>query len=214
MPPVQPKTPRLSSDELEPCDLSEIELRAESDWSHLRATGLASGEARDAIFDEIEWQAARLGAVNWERASWRDCRFVGCDLAGARAARIAVTRSEFSDCRIKGMGASESDWKDVSLRDCNLAGAHLRFSRRTLCRFFDCDLSGSDWTNADARGLDFERCDLRGANFNFAQLNGADWRGCQTEKLQINAKALKGLICEPLQAAQFARVLGLDVRWD
>ena len=102
MPPVQPKAPRFSSDELEPCDLSEIELRAEADWSHLLATGLASGLARDAIFDEIEWQAARLGAVNWERATWRDSRFFGCDLAGARATRIAVTRVEFSECRVKG----------------------------------------------------------------------------------------------------------------
>ena len=211
---VQPKAPKLSSDELEPCDLSEIELRPETDWSHLAATGLASGIARDAIFDEIEWQAARLGAANWERASWRDCRFFGCDLAGATATRIAITRVEFSDCRVKGLLAAESDWNDVEFRNCNLSGAHLRFSRWKLCRFYDCDLGGSDWTNADARGLVFHNCDLRGANFNFAQLNGTDWRTCQTEKLQIEAKALKGLICEPLQAAQFARVLGLDVRWD
>ena len=211
---MQPKTPQFSTGALEPCDLSEIELRAEADWSQLVATGLASGVAKDALFDEIEWQAARLGAVNWERASWRDCRFFGCDLAGATAIRIAVTRAQFSECRIKGLLGAESDWNNVEFRDCNLAGAHLRFSRWKLCRFYDCDLSGSDWTNADARGLVFQNCDLRGANFNFAQLQGADWRTCQTEKLQINAKSLKGLICEPLQAAQFAKVLGLDVRWD
>ena len=208
------KTPQFSSDELEPCDLSEIELRPEADWSRLRASGVATGTARDAIFDEIEWQAARLNAVNWERASWRDCRFSGCDLAGAVAAKIAATRAEFSDCRLKSLQAGESDWNDAEFRDCNLAGAHLRFSRWKLCRFYDCDLSGSDWTNADARGLFFMNCDLRGANFNFAQLSGTDWRTCQTDDLQINAKSLKGLICEPLQAAQFARVLGLDVRWD
>ncbi len=206
--------PQLSSDELEPCDLSEIELRPEADWSHLTATGLASGDAKDAIFDEIEWQAARLGAARWERATWRDCRFFGCDLAGALATRIAVTRTEFSDCRLRSINAPESDWNDVEFRHCNLAGAHLRFSRWKLCRFTDCDLSGSDWTNADARGLVFQGCDLRGANFNFARLSGTDWRTCQTENLHINDKALKGLICEPLQAAQFAKVLGLDVRWD
>ena len=214
MKPVQPKAPQFTTEQLEPCDLSEIELRAEADWSHLRATGLASGEATDAIFDEIEWDAARLTAVNWERAAWRDCRFNGCDLAGARAAKIAVTRVELNDCRIKGLGAPESDWSDVIFRDCNLSGAVFRFSRWKRVRFQDCDLSGSDWSNADARGLVFQGCDLRGAGFNFAQLQGADWRGCQTEKLQINAQALKGLICEPLQAAQFARVLGLDVRWE
>ena len=210
----QPKTPRFSGGELEPCDLSEIELRPEADWSHLSATGLANGVTRDAIFDEIEWQSARLGAANWERATWRDSRFFGCDLAGATATRLAATRVEFSDCRLKGLLAAESDWNDVEFRNCNLAGAHLRFSRWKLCRFYNCDLGGSDWTNADARGLVFQDCDLRGANFNFAQLNGTDWRTCQTERLQVDAKALKGLICEPLQAAQFARVLGLDVRWD
>ncbi len=211
---VQPKAPQISSDALEPCELSEIELRAEADWSHLAATGLASGVAKDARFDEIEWHSARLGAVNWERSVWRDCRFVSCDLAGALANKIAVTRTEFSDCRLRGISAPESDWSDISLRDCSLAGAQLRFSRWKRVRFQDCDLSGSDWSNADARGVVFYNCDLRGASFNFAQLQGADWRGCQTENLHINAKALPGLICEPLQAAQFAKVLGLDVRWD
>ena len=211
---MQPKAPRFSSDDLEPCDLSEIELRAQSDWSHLRATGLANGAAHDARFDEIEWHAARLSAVNWERASWRDCRFNSCDLAGAHAAKIAVTRVEFGDCRIRGIQAPESDWSDIVFRDCNLAGAQLRFSRWKRVCFQNCDLSNSDWSNADARGLVFQGCDLRGAHFNFCQLHGADWRGCQTDGVQINAKALQGLICEPLQAAQFAQVLGLDVRWD
>ena len=214
MPQVQPKTPRLATEQLEPCDLAEIRLRAEADWQHLSATGLASGEATDARFDEIEWHSARLGAVNWERAHWRDCRFNSCDLAGARAAKLAVTRAAFNDCRLKGLVAPESDWNDVSFRDCNLSGAQLRFARWKRAHFHDCDLSGADFAGADARGLVFAGCDLRGASFNFAQLNGADWRGCQTEEVQINARALQGLICEPLQAAQFAGVLGLDVRWE
>ena len=211
---MQPKTPKLATESLEPCELSEIELRAEADWSHLAATGLASGDATDARFDQIEWHAARLGAVNWERAQWRDCTFGSCDLAGARAGKMTVTRVEFADCRLKGLVAPQSDWSDVTFRDCNGCGAHLRFSRWKRARFHDCDLSGADFANADMRGLVFTHCDLRGANFNFCQLQGTDWRGCQTEEVQINARALQGLICEPLQAAQFAQVLGLDVRWE
>ena len=211
---VQPKAPRFSSDELEPLELSGIELCAQSDWSRARATGLASGDATDARFDEIEWRAARLSAVIWERASWSDCLFSSCDLAGAAATKIAVTRAELSDCRIKGLQAPQSDWSDIVFRDCNLSGAQLRFSRWKRVRFENCDLSGADWSNCDARGLVFHACDLRGADFNFCQLQGADWRGCQTEGVQIDARALQGLICEPLQAAQFAQILGLDVRWN
>ena len=90
----------------------------------------------------------------------------------------------------------------------------LRHARWKRAHFEGCDLSGADWNGADARGLVFQDCDLRGADFNFCQLQGADWRGCQTENISIDAPSLRGLIVEPMQAAQLARVLGLDVRWD
>ena len=207
------KTPQLSAASLDARDLGGIAFVPGDDWRGLSLSGVGRGDAREALLDEIEWRDARLGGVVWQGATWRDCRFATCDLSGAQLAKISVTRAEFCDCRARALLANQSDWCDIVFRNCNFSGAQFRHSCWKRARLENCDLSGSDWSGADARGLIFQDCDLSGADFNFCQLQGADWRTCQTENLSINAPSLRGLIVSPLQGAQFARVLGLDVRW-
>jgi len=47
----------------------------------------------------------------------------------------------------------------------------------------------------------------------FAKLDGADLRGSKVDGLQIAVDNLRGAIVEPFQAAYFATLLGLEVRW-
>ena len=208
------KPPQIAAAALDARALDAITFAPSDRWSALSLSGAARGDGREACLDEIEARAARLGAVNWEGAIWSDCRFTTCDLSALQAARLSVTRAEFDGCRARALSCGQSDWCDVVFRNCNLSGANFRHARWKRARFEGCDLSGSDWNGADARGLVFENCDLRGADFNFCQLQGADWRSCQTEGVSVNAPSLRGLIVEPMQAAQLARVLGLDVRWN
>ena len=216
MPPA-PKAPRIFAGALEARALDALDafpLAPGDRWSGLSLSGAARGDARAARWDEIEARAARLGAVNWEGASWSDCRFESCDLSHLPGARLSVTRAEFDGCRARALECNASDWSDVTFRNCNLSGTNFRGSRWKRARFEGCDLGQSDWNGADARGLVFQNCDLRGADFNFCQLAGADWRTCQSEGVSLGAASLRGLIVEPVQAAQLARILGLDVRWE
>lgn len=205
--------PRLHEDNLTPQDLKALELEAETDICDLQLSGLARGDAFNAKIARVVFQAARLGAVSWSRAHFEDAIWRECDFANADAREIFASRVEMIGCRALGLNASESSWRDARFGDCNLSLAQFRFAKMGRTRFENCDLRGADFSNADVRGAVFRDCDLSGAQFSFAQLENADWRTCRTEELQIGADALRGLIVSPLQAAQFAAVLGLQVRW-
>ncbi|HEX8464815.1 MAG TPA: pentapeptide repeat-containing protein [Abditibacterium sp.] len=206
--------PRLRAATLTPQRLDDIELEAEIDLRGLQLGGLARGEARNGRFSGLIFESARLGAVSWRRAHFEDVVWRQCDLAGLDGREIFASRIEMEGCRATGLVAPESNWRDAVFRDTKISLSQFRFAKFERVLFQNCDLREADFQNADLRGAQFRDCDLRGAQFSFALLSGADFRTCQTENVTIEAQALRGLIVSPLQAAQFAAILGLQVRWN
>ncbi|PQV64599.1 Pentapeptide repeat-containing protein [Abditibacterium utsteinense] len=205
--------PRFDENSLTPQDFDELELESEIDLRALKIGGVAHGEAENARFSSLVFEGARLSAVAMRRAHFEDTIFRVCDLAGLDARQVFASRIEIEACRATGILAPESDWRDAVFRDSNLSLAQFRFAKFERARFEDCDLREADFQNADLSGVVFQNCDLSGAQFSFARLQGADFRTSETQKIVVDASALRGLIVSPLQAAQFAAILGLQVRW-
>ena len=76
----------------------------------------------------------------------------------------------------------------------SLAGANLSGLRWNALVLDDADLSGACVTGASLRGLDLRRCRISG-------LTAGD-----------SLQELRGAIVDPIQAAELARLLGLDIR--
>ena len=76
----------------------------------------------------------------------------------------------------------------------SLAGANLSGLRWNALVLDDADLSGACVTGASLRGLDLRRCRISG-------LTAGD-----------GLRELRGAIVDPIQAAELARLLGLDIR--
>ncbi|RYG64680.1 pentapeptide repeat-containing protein [bacterium] len=208
-----PAPPRLNADRLEEASLADIELLDEVDLHDLKLSGVAIGDATSGRFARLSWQGARLGAVSWRRAQFEDTVFEKCDFANADGRELYLSRVVIEGCRGVGFKAAECNWRDVVCREGNWSLAQFRYAKFERVRFENLDLREADFQNADLRGATFRDCDLREAQFSFARLQGADFRTCQTEDIRIDAGALNGLNVSPLQAAQFATILGLKVQW-
>lgn len=209
-----PAEPRLTEADLVEESLAELELTSEIDLENLKISGVATGDASGGRFGAIIFDSARLSAASWRRAHFEDTIWRGCDLANADAREIFASCIEMVGCRGLGLVSPESNWRDAIFRDGNFSLAQWRFAKFERVRFENCDLREADFQNADLRGAIFRDCDLRGAQFSFAKLQNADFRSCQTEEIGIEATALRGLVVSPLQAAQFATILGLQVKWN
>jgi uncharacterized protein YjbI with pentapeptide repeats len=209
----KPAPPRLSEAHLEDRSFADVELHDEVDLRDLRLLGVATGDASNGRFSHLRIEGGRLGAVSWRRAHFEDAILEKCDLAGTDGRETFVSRVVIEGCRAVGFVASECNWRDVVCREGNWSLSQFRYSKFERVLFENLDLSEADFQNADLRGVVFRDCDLSEAQFSFAQLQGADFRSCQTDDIRINAAALNGLIVTPLQAAQFSRILGLQVQW-
>lgn len=208
-----PAPPRIDEESLTPQNFAELELESEIDWRSLKISGASCGKADLARFSGLIFEAARMSAVSMRRAHFEDTIFRTCDLAGLDARQVYASRVEIEGCRATGFLAPESDWRDAVFRDSQFSLSQFRFAKFERARFEGCDLREADFQNADLRGVIFQNCDLSGAQFSFARLQNADFRSCETQKIGVDASALRGLIVSPLQAAQFAAILGLQVRW-
>ena len=205
------RSPNLRESDLELWQESRVEPEAEL---HLiRLSGLIEGDARQTRWAKVALKNVRLSAVSLRGAHFEDVRFGVCDLANLDARQVFASRVEMLECRALGFCAPESDWRDAVFDGCNLSLSQFRHAKFERVNFRDCDLREADLQNADLRGVVFHNCDLRGAQFSFARLQNTDICTSRSDDLGVDAGALRGLIVSPLQAAQLAAILGLQVRW-
>jgi len=165
------------------------------------------------VFDQCRLSQVNFSSTDLDDFELNDAVLRECDLANAAWRKAMIYRTEIQACRAVGWNASEAYIKDTIFRDTNLMLAQFRFAEFKAVRFENCNLKGADFQNADLRGVVFEQCDLSEAELSFANLKNADVRGCEIKKVRANGENLKGLIVEPFQAAYFAGLLGLQVKW-
>ena len=165
------------------------------------------------VFDQCRLSQVNFSSTDLDDFELNDVELQECDLANAAWRKVMIYRTEIQACRAVGWNANEAYIKDVVFRDTNLMLAQFRFAEFKSVRFENCNLKGADFQNADLRGVVFEGCDLSEAELSFANLKNADVRGCEIKKVRANGENLKGLIVEPFQAAYFAGLLGLQVKW-
>ncbi len=160
-----------------------------------------------SVLERVQFAGSEFGSV-----TWKDARFVGCDLANIRAHRMTLLRVEFVDCRLTGFHATALEWRDVLVTN-----GDLRYVQFHGGLFHNCEFDGCNWEEADMHEVDVSGCLLRGCNFASADFRGAklqntDLRKSEVEGMVVGMNDLRGAIVEPAQAMIFARVLGLQIK--
>ncbi len=175
---------------------------------------LTGTEASDILLEQVVWRRARLTQGTFTLAQFTDVQFDTCDLAGATLTKAQLNRVALVGCRLLGMALLDARLDDVLVQRGNAEA--LRCWNTTLrgVRFERCMLRAASFTGSNLSGVVFRDCDLSAADLRDTTLRGADLRGSTLTGLQVNLRDLQGVIVAPLQAAELAALLGLDVRTD
>ena len=155
----------------------------------LTGAGLRRAAFTDCLFRRCDLSGAQWYDGSLLRCCWEGVKALGCNLAGARLRDFACTDGRLDGLRLDGAGLEYARLEATSLAGANLSG--LRWNALVLD---DADLSGACVTGASLRGLDLRRCRISG-------LTAGD-----------GLRELRGAIVDPIQAAELARLLGLDIR--
>ena len=86
---------------------------------------------------------------------------------------------------------------------------YFRGVRLENCRFLDCHFERTSFLDVEFRSCDFSNCKLEGCYF-----GRCVWTGCEIAGLVVSDShyELAGAIVTATQAAQLARLLGLEIR--
>ena len=156
----------------------------------------------------------RLTGAGLRRASFTDCLFRQCDLSGAQWYDGSLLR-----CRWEGVKALGCNLAGACIRDLDCTGSRLdalRLDGAALecVRFADTSLTGANLAGLRWKHLALEEADLSGACVTGTRLRGLDLRLCRLTGLTAgeSLRELRGAIVDPIQAAELARLLGLEIR--
>jgi uncharacterized protein YjbI with pentapeptide repeats len=209
-----PKMPKNSEDLRDTLpDENTLQNNAQYEGFFLTAHDYSKQIASHVSMSQMHFERASLGLTQCPSIDGSDLIFAGCDLANAAWRKATIYRAEISGSRLTGFKANEAHLKDVVFSDSNVSLAQFRFAHFKAVRFENCILRGADFTESDLRGVIFKDCDLREAEFSFAKLENTNFCGSKLDGLRVRPEDLRGAIVEPFQAAYFAGLLGLNVRW-
>ena len=167
--------------------------------------------SEDGAWTDVVVRGQRLPGVTLDDARFVDCRFEGCDLAGARFSRLVLRRVEFVECRLTGIDLGAAQLHDVRFSACKLDEANLRGTRGERVTFDDDTmLSGTEFALADLADSVFSASRLDGVDFRRAVLRGATFPECDLTDV-LGVDGLKDAHLTRLQTLQLAPRLAAEL---
>lgn len=166
-------------------------------------------EVRACRFDRCRFSGCRF-----DRAGFTDVVFCGCDFSNADLSRCSLLRCRFEDCKGIGLSLVRAVLRSVTFERCRLDYANFSDAALHGVRMRQTALGESVWLSAKLDGAAWKGCRLDGANLSGTSLRGMDLTTDSLEGLLLGGEELRGATVTPYQAAGFARLLGLEVKWE
>ena len=178
-------------------------------------------QADGAVFHERDWESLSLDhcelnhfrflSCTIDELTCRELLFVNGDLANTRCERTYMDRVEIVHSRLTGMSLGSATIKNTRFEHNKGNLSFFRFARLTNCVFRNCDLTEANFQGASMKDVIFRNCDLSGAQFSQAHFERVDLRSSCIDGIGIGSDDARGLIVEPLQCIEFARLLGVNI---
>ena len=159
-------------------------------------------------------EGCRFTGAGLRRLSLTDCILSRCDLSGAQSYDGGFHRCRWQENKALGCNLSGLHARDWSCTDCRLDAIRLDGASLEGVRFAGCNLAGANLGGLRWKQLELTQVNLSGASVTGTALKGLDLRSCRLEGLAAgdSLRELRGAIVDPIQAAELARLLGLDIR--
>lgn len=142
------------------------------------------------LFD-VQCEATDLSSATWQRSRWQRVYLKGCKLTGMQLPSFSGVDVVFQECSMEGVIFSGGKIKGLHVERCRLGRA-----------VFD---------RVDLSDAVFRGCDLAGVDLSGSQLHRVDLRGSEIPDIRIEVGQYKGLVIDPLQAAELMAQLGCTV---
>lgn len=215
LPPLLPGEPALLSGGEAGARLYALAAEEETaEGLHFKNADLC-GEALGRLgFSRCILEGCRFQNADLTRASFADCLLKNCDFSGAKLWEGYFSRCRLQSCRALGADFAESRLFSVVFSGCQLRYACFDRTRWDRVLAEDTCLAECMVTRAALKRLSFAGADLSGACFTGTPMKGLDLRGCTVTNLSCSEdnRELRGVVADPLQAAELARLLGIIVR--
>lgn len=207
----EPQAPRL------PAELEKVVLRAKL----VRQDKLIGYAIVDDLWPEEKAQGKEFSeccltkvtmAPMSEKNYFVDVIFDHCDLSNCQMSESTLRRVVFDHCRMTGADLSRCVMQDVVFLNCALDYSNFAFSSFKNCRLADCVCTQSSFSEGKFTAFEIQRCKLDESEFFHSRLQGVDLSSCTIEGIALCGDELKGVIVNPSQAVDLARVLGIIIK--
>lgn len=143
-----------------------------------------------------------------------DVTFRNCDLSNADLSGCSFQRVEFLDCKLVGTNLSEATMQHVAFERCKAEFANFAMGRFRFVVHGQGVMRGAVFDECRLEKVSFSRCDLTQGEFRGTRLRGLSFADSNIRGLrvgEVDSFELKGLKINVLQAADLARLLGVEV---
>lgn len=156
----------------------------------------------------------RFPAFALRNSQFTDTVFRNCDLSNACLQGCSFHRVEFIDCRLAGTDFSEGTFAHALFGRCKAEYVNFTSAKLQNLRFEEDVMRQASMSDCRLDRVAFERCDLVMVEFFGTRLQGISLADCDIRGIRVREIAsyeLGGVKITPLQAAELARLLGVEI---
>ena len=181
----------------------------------IRGLVLSGMDLRKVGFHRVSFENCRLLNCNFDHGAFRKVRFKNCDLSNSDFGWSYLKECVWEDVKAVGIKAQNAKFTHVTMQGCNLRYANLGESRYENWTLQECDFTDSFLTNCQLKDVVLRDNRFIRTSFIRTSLKGLDFTSGELMEAQVSedGRELAGAKVDIYQAAEFARLLGLVVKY-
>ncbi len=181
---------------------------------HFKNLDLGGYDFTGMRFSMVLFENCRLVGAFLDKASFWDAVFKHCDLSNSSINEGYFNRCSWQSCKWLGAGFLEAHLQQLTAEACNLQYANFDEAAFLDVRLVSSDFSQAVFSSCQLKNFQAQDCRFLGANFFRTALRGVDFSENELEGIIVSERAeeLQGMVVNPIQAAELAKLLGIVIK--
>lgn len=180
----------------------------------VRGAKVQEGDFSRVDFSRVRFESCQFIGCDFTKSGFYDTLFLNCDLSASRFGEGYFCRCAFQESKWMGAAKMNVKYKHVTAQACNMQYINFTESTFEAVHFQETNLHNADFSQCKLKGFSAAETRFTDVSFFHTPLKGVDFtQNIVGGFLLSDSKyELSGAIVDTYQAAEFAKLLGLDVR--
>lgn len=162
--------------------------------------------------NECHFKNTDFFECEWEYIDGMDIIFENCDLSNIIMSDGSLHRIIFKNCKLIGCDFSGSSIHDLQMYECNAAYSNFSFGNIKNMIAQQCDFTQSSFNETKLKNIQINECNFIKTEFIHTPLKDIDFSNSNIEGIHISTDSLYGIIVNPYQAMDLAKLLGIIIK--